>query len=864
MAELNLKQITDKLNNEFIGEVRKLVFWYDDNAEFAEDVDSLELVNAKVLHLETDNQFYTKYFLECVDNTTNYLVYAPFPKPALKDNHLADTIRYSMEFCADRVSLLMLDLNLPEHCKPVIQEYIKFFREKKRTQAFYNLGLEIYNRNTIEIGMMSILCKCKTSSYEEVLRTVLTESDFDENLYLVEFKKYNLLDAFWRLTSEVLGYSDAIPTLEKLAISMFIIYLERTLDCELPISWDNYARNMVVGYTTTIEEYLKNPEKEKEYRVYKTGNCMSFMDNLMNNTQYSNKFDLISARVYDTLKADVEFKKMEPETLVSCGIFSGIEDILIQSMIDRLEVEDIVAKLGEYTIPQLVKMRRQGHYGRRYRSEYFVLENAWHIISNMHYEKSGSLNDLVKKYTDSLYHIDRRYRYFYFYLDKLEDGSKFSKLRSLIENIYTNEYLTKVCVNWTELFQKEYDSLQIGKQSEFYSKNIQFTKEQTVVIISDALRYEVGASLLEKLQADEKIKATMKPMMGILPSITKYGMAALLPHKTLELTADYDVLVDGNKTGSTEQKQAILQQYKPNSKAILYKDIKNASVTDLKNIFAYQDVVYIYHNQIDGRGDEASTEHEVFNACEEAVDEIHNMIRRLTSANKSNFIITADHGFIYKRDNLEESDKIGSVYSSDAFVGRRYYVAEKELGVVGTSFTEADKLFKQGNGKVISYPIGADIFKKPGSGVNYVHGGCSPHEMLIPLIEVKTERGYKDVSTVQIELVSLMNKITNLITTLDFVQKDPISDLVKETTYRLYFITEKGEKISNEQVYVADKKEKDSVDRVFKLRFNFKNRKYDRSEKCYLVAYDDKNALETMRHEVIMDIMFADDFGFGF
>lgn len=29
MSELNLKQIIDKLNTEFTGEVRKLVFWYD-------------------------------------------------------------------------------------------------------------------------------------------------------------------------------------------------------------------------------------------------------------------------------------------------------------------------------------------------------------------------------------------------------------------------------------------------------------------------------------------------------------------------------------------------------------------------------------------------------------------------------------------------------------------------------------------------------------------------------------------------------------------------------------------------------------------------------------------------------------------
>ena len=837
MAELNLKQITDKLNSEFAGEVRKLVFWYDDNAEFVEDVDTLELQNAKVLHLETDNQFYIKYFLECVDRETNYLVYAPFPKPALKDNHLADTIRYSVEFCADRVSLLMLDLNMPEQCKPVIQEHMRFFAEKKRTKAFYDMDFDSYNRNSIEVAMMSIICKCKTPSFEEVLRTVLMD-DLEESLYLAELEKYDLLKHFWRMVGEVFGYTDENPTLEKLTLTLFVTYTSKVITEDVPVAWNPFVS-------------------------FKSGTILTFLDNLMNNTQYSERFDQLSEKVYHSLKAESELKKMPAEALVPCSIFAGVEKILISWMIERLELEDVAAKLGDFSIPQLVKMRRQGHFGRRYRSEYFVLENAWHIISNMHYVKSDTLSDLVKKYTDEMYQMDRRYRYFYFYLDKLEDISQFSKLRTLIENIYTNEYLTKVCVNWTELFKKEYRSLPFTKQREFFSKNIQFSKEQTVVIISDAMRYEVGISLLEKLQLDEKIKASIKPMVSMLPSITSYGMAALLPHKTLELTDDYSVLVDGKKTDTTDQRQAILQQHKPNSKCIQYKDIKNANVSDLKNIFAFQDVVYIYHNQIDGRGDDASTEHEVFNACDEAVDEIHNLIRRLTSANKSNFIVTADHGFMYKRDALEESDKIGSVYGSGALVGRRYGLADKGLDVVGVSSMEANEFFTN-DGAMISYPIGADIFKKPGSGVNYVHGGCSPQEMLIPLIEVKTERGYKDVSTVQIELISITNKITNLITTLDFMQKEPISELVKETTYRIYFVTEKGEKISNEHLYVADKKNADSIDRVFKLRFNFKNRKYSRTEKCYLVAYDDKNALETMRHEVIMDIMFADDFGFGF
>ena len=52
--------------------------------------------------------------------------------------------------------------------------------------------------------------------------------------------------------------------------------------------------------------------------------------------------------------------------------------------------------------------------------------------------------------------------------------------------------------------------------------------------------------------------------------------------------------------------------------------------------------MYVYHNQVDERGDKLITENEVFVACEEAIEEIHTIIKRLTSANNFHFIITAD------------------------------------------------------------------------------------------------------------------------------------------------------------------------------------------------------------------------------
>ena len=52
-------------------------------------------------------------------------------------------------------------------------------------------------------------------------------------------------------------------------------------------------------------------------------------------------------------------------------------------------------------------------------------------------------------------------------------------------------------------------------------------------------------------------------------------------------------------------------------------------------------IIDVYHNQIDARGDKANTEDEVFHACEEAVQEIMDLIHRISvSGNTYHFIVT--------------------------------------------------------------------------------------------------------------------------------------------------------------------------------------------------------------------------------
>lgn len=834
---MNLKQITDKLNSEFTGDGRKLVFWYDANAEFSEDVDSMELMNAKVLHLEKDNQFYIKYFLECEDKNTNYLVYAPFAKPNIRENHLEDTIRYSKEFFADRASLLALDLGIDEKYKPVLQHYIKFFANKDRTQKFYDLEIEEYNRSTIEVALMSVLCRNKIALFEEVLRCVLIDGGLEDNKYMLEFEKYDLLDAFWQQVDMAFGYSQSDPTLEKLVMTMLVTYAANTINMDMPQTWKNFIS-------------------------YKSGNIIAFMDNLMNSLIYSERFDELSREIDQKYGAKSVIENMETETLIDSNIFEGIDEILINWIISRLENEDVNAKLSGKIIPEICTERRKKHFGKNYRIEYLVLENAYYIIAAGKYEFISGIDNLVKEYTSSAFNIDRRYRYFYYYLDSLDDTTKFEVLRDLIENIYTNDYLNKITVNWNMEMNEAEGETGLVLQRNFFSKYIHFAKDRVVVIISDAFRYEVAYTLFEKLQADEKCKASISAMQGVLPSYTPLGMASLLPHRTLEYNDKYEVLVDGKVCASTEQREALLKEYKPNSRCIQFDSMKNMKRKELREIFTGQDVVYVYHNQIDARGDATKTENEVFTACEEAVKEIHDFMRRLSSqANSHHFYITADHGFIYKRDKIEASDKISGASRSNS-LGQRYVLSDDTWNTDGVCTTTIGNVLGNDDNRNIAYPLASDIFKVAGAGQNFVHGGSSPQEMIIPLVEVKVERGKKETSVAEIALVSLTSRITSLNTTLDFVQTEPISDVVKETQYRVYFVSDDNEKISNENIIIADKKDKETVNRMFRLRFSFKNQNYDKSHKYYLIAYDDKNDSEVISHEVMMDIAFGDNMGF--
>lgn len=839
MAELNLKQIIDRLNAEFTGETRKLVFWYDDKADFAEDMETVELQNAKIYRLQPDNQFYTKYFLERVDKTTNYLIYAPFPKPDVRENHLEDTMLYSRRFFADRASLLSVDLGIEEKYKPVIEKHIKFFASKERTQRFYDLEIENFNEENILVGLLSAICRARTCSFEEVVRIILMDDGLEENRFLQEFAKYDLLDSFWKLCEQHFGYTDVKPGLERLLVTMFVTYTARYVQAELPAAW-------------------------KSFVSYKSGNIIAFLDSLMNSVLYRDRYDALSAHVSEGLNVLSVLAGYRVDDLLECDTFLAVDQILVKWLVERLLAEDIGAQLNELTIPEICEKREKMHFGRKTEKAYRLLNSAYSMVRAADYHSSDGFKAIVDRYVETDHMIDQQYRKFYDCYDQMENTDAFEKLRELVENIYTNEYLNNLLPAWNAGIQTDITGV-LPLQQEFYSDNLLYTKERTVVIISDAMRYEVGQELFVRMQDDPKCTAKLSVQLSVLPSYTRLGMASLLPHRTLEMTDDFQVMADGVLCDNLAGRQQVLQAHCPDSVCIQFDDIKNLKVADLRDVLTKRQIIYVYHNQIDARGDKANTEDEVFHACEEAIQEIMDLIHRISiSGNTYHFIVTADHGFIYKRDKLNESDKISGRSTERAFLNRRFIVSKTPLEEDGIGHMSMGRVLGNEDDKFVSYPVSSNVFKVAGGGANFVHGGSSPQEMLVPVLEIKMERGHMETKNAEIALVSIVHKITNLITSMDFIQSEAVSDVIKAATYRICFISEDNEKISNENTYVADSREDSAQKRIFRQRFTFKNKKYDKDKQYYLVVYDEETGLEKWRHPVIMDIAFADDFGFGF
>ncbi len=353
--------------------------------------------------------------------------------------------------------------------------------------------------------------------------------------------------------------------------------------------------------------------------------------------------------------------------------------------------------------------------------------------------KLNSAKEYVDKYTGEFYLVDWYYRLtleaYHELIAKecpieqtLADVKRQLDLEySRITNVLNLEWLT--CVQEKGAWFTETG---LDRQEDFYSQ-VADARVKQVVIVCDALRYEVAMELMQELAKGNHM-ATIGASLAMLPTETKYCKPALLPHHSLELNGT-DVTVDGMLLDTTGQRTRLLEKYREGAVCLKYDDVMNNSGDPSMGELLRRPLVYIFYDMMDENGHTQSP-FEAIDACRKAIGRLTVLVNRLHSTWKAtNVLLTSDHGFLYNDMKFEEKDK-HSV--TEPFIEKktRYYLTGSGKAVEGiVKFPLARVSSVKSAGPVfVAVPEGTNRLAASG-GYNFAHGGASLQEMIIPVIK---------------------------------------------------------------------------------------------------------------------------------
>ena len=868
MVGIDLQTIQQDLARRFAASLpefyqRRIIFWYDEEREFEDQIVDLSLDGVTVVVLTGSNTFAVKKQLCEDDLTSNYLVYDPRPFTKDDDNWLINVQLYSEEFRADLNSIWINEMDLPATpiIRNVVKQYRKFFRAKDRRDAVKKLSSDISNVSQLRLAVMAVLSGCNSLQPGAVLRAVLDAGlDMETNSIYQSFVNYGVDQAFWIMVSQGTGYSEGEDSsLGRLAIHLLLTAATRTMHIDL-----------LAG----LDAFLSVP-----HQAY----CYDFVSDWLHGQDIAQLYE--TARyVEQEARLPQRFSKLPVEDLVDTACFPCIDECILTSLMK--EISDHIIQVE--SIRLVVEKRRTMPWYQSVSSYYEGLLQVANMQAFFTEHSAGfhtvEPHRIWREYTSDYYRMDTYYRLFHLCFQRSLKESHpllddlFKQVVDKVEGLYTHWFLGQLGQNWSdacaENLEKYGHILEVLQQADFYAQKVRPSENRVFVIVSDAFRYEVAASLAEDLQREMQCKVTLGSCEGLFPTVTKYGMAALLPHKKLEVKPRPDgtlaVLADGEPTDAG-YRDKLLKKANAASVALKYEDILLLKRQERQALVKGMSVVYIYHDTVDKASH--TSDSAVFSACEEAIIQIKNLARIIVNDfGGTNILVTADHGFLYTYSPLGEDDKVDRTTPSeqDVEVDRRYLITQKGAQ---PKYLLPVRLLDGSTGYDAFAPREYVRIKKKGGGLNFVHGGISLQEMVVPVLEFQFLRNsYKayqrnrdkiDTKPVTVSLLSASRKISNMIFSLNFYQKEAVGGNREAARYLVYFIDENGQKISDTSTIIADKTSDNAQERTFRCNFSLRSQKYSNRQTYFLVIADESGLQAPVKEEFQIDIAFAvDDFNF--
>jgi len=784
-------RITQALTKLF--EKHRIVFWYDVKSELRDDYEGLNLPGIEKLEL-TNNEFGVKYRVLREQPEQKFLLYREGPEPEGIDNWLLDIQLGQAEFRTDQIALWLGELELGMEFSDLVQQHEEFFKAVKRKDDLKSLLKPDDTHNVIRMKMLAVCAGCSSDPrIDASLEHLLSElaADSDEKIKLI--RRCNLDGFLWQRMDRYYGYKSDEPGIHDFVIELFKSCYAMGTNGDAGLSSD----------------------------------ALVFLRRWKDSRQYEASFESLSKQCADSLGIEQNLQERDFRTLIDLDYFSLIDVKIIYEL-----VQNVVARtVSTGDVALWVRRRRQSHWYASYRHLYEAIDFAsqfFYMLDEATLEMD-SMADGIQRYAQSWFRLDQLYRKFTYHARC--DGRSTTLLSSLIEqieNLYSNNYLLKLNDRWQIQVDAtdKWDASPVLLQKNFFDncvKRYLKNDNKVYVIISDALRYEVGDELLSLIRQEDRFDASLEPALSMLPSYTQLGMAALLPNKALSIMENDSgaVQVDGQSSQGTANRSKILDRaIEQRGTAIRSEELMALNREDSRALLREHDVLYIYHNQIDKTGDARDSEERVFDAAEDALQDLIKIIKKLAAANASNFFITADHGFIYQNSILHESDFSAAEVDAEKVLyrNRRFVLGTGLKEVTELRSFQSAELGLVGNVEV-QIPKSINRLRVKGAGSRFVHGGASLQEIVIPVIKINKKRK-SDISAVDVDILRSGTKIiTSGQLALVFYQTEPSTDKVQPRTLRAGIYTQDGELISDSHDLVFDFISDNPRERELQIRF---------------------------------------------
>jgi uncharacterized protein (TIGR02687 family) len=767
-----MSKIEEGLNRLF--DNHRVIFWYDEKGEAQEEFNNLVMEGVEKIHVQ-QNPFEIKFIVNKVQPESKFLLYFDYPKPAPEDNWLLDMELAYHVFQTDQEAMFLQEMELGFHLKDLVGQHIEFFKAKDRRLKLKELVTKEDRHLEVRYKMLSIVFGVDSLSLSTyVLAHITAYSDGNERLDR-DLQKFGLADFYWSELARIYGFQSTSES-----IFEFIL--------------DVFQQNFVLG---------KNVGITKESKLL----LSQWRDSIL----YRSCYDALSKQIADALDVSKSFDAVALDKIIEDELFR-LTDLKIIHEFQNLILQESIAP---DRIMQLLKKRENKFWYPEFENLY---QATWYgaeliaLVKKYGKKSYRSFEEGLKDYTEKLFVVDQAYRKFIWYYRESKQNRILSELYERVEKVYSNDWLLEYNNNWQKVIDglEEWPTQKKYSQQQFFATHVKPVlekKQRLFVIISDALRYECGEELNRRFLSENRYTATLDHLVSSVPSYTQLGMASLLPvQKTLLVNPNSDtVWADGLVSSGLSGRMKILETNAGVRATAVQAEPFMAmnSATEGRSFVKNFDLIYIYHNVIDKRGDDKTSEETVFEGVEDEIGYLIDLVKKIGNMNGNNILITSDHGFVYQHHALDESE-----FSASQFEGEIW--KENRRFVMGRNLTH-DKAVRKFTGAQLNLnsdlevliPKSINRLRIKGAGAKFVHGGTTLQEVVTPLIKV-TRRREDTTSQVEIDIIQSTDRITTNILTISFLQQDLVTEQVLARTIRTALYATDGELLSDQFKFTFD------------------------------------------------------------